>query len=417
MVRYSFLSGISLAGLFLALLLIPSACSEDASQPIASTAPRIRVLLAEDLDHADLSGDGAAIALDSRPLGYQLSAAIATPISLDKQGWHMGRSLIPNGILKITPGDSALTVNGIAYRGEIRLIPTTAGRFNIINDIDVEDYLAGVVTREMYPTWPLEAIKAQAVASRTYALYETHAAGVNRAFDVFGDERSQMYGGLSAETSKSREAVQETQGIVLTYGPGDGVIFKAYFSSCCGGVTQAAADAFPGDPYIPPLAEKSNGACCNACKYYNWGPITISKSELTRRFHVWAQRQSQEVGHPIAELNMAPVYRIDIQQLNRYGRPNRVLITDTHGVQFSWPAEQLRSAVNVDPKSGPTLPSSYCKINGDPNSSSVTFYEGHGFGHGVGMCQWCAEAHAAAGDNFAQILVDAYPQTKLVRAY
>jgi len=66
---------------------------------------------------------------------------------------------------------------------------------------------------------------------------------------------------------------------------------------------------------------------------------------------------------------------------------------------------------------GTTLPSSYCKINGDPNSDSVTFYDGHGFGHGVGMCQWCAEARAAEGQNFEQILVDAYPQAKMIRAY
>ncbi len=226
-----------------------------------------------------------------------------------------------------------------------------------------------------------------------------------------------MYGGINGETSKSRQAVAATSGVVLTYGPGDGTIFKAYFSSCCGGVTQAASDAFPGEPYIPPLGEQSHGACCNGSKYFNWGPITIRKTELTRRIHLWSERRSRELGRAISELNIAGVYRIDLQGVNRYGRPNRVLVTDTRGVQYSWPAEQLRSAMNTDAPPGPTLPSSYCKINGDPNSDSVTFYEGHGFGHGVGMCQWCAEARAAEGQNFAQILVDAYPQAKMVRAY
>ena len=182
-------------------------------------------------------------------------------------------------------------------------------------------------------------------------------------------------------------------------------------------MTQAASDAFPGEPYIPPLAEQSHGATCNASRYFNWGPIVVTKTELARRFHVWAQRRSQELGRPIAELNMAGVYRIDVQGFNRYGRPNRVLVTDTAGVQYSWPAEQLRLAVNADAQPGTTLPSSFCKINGDPNSDSVTFYDGHGYGHGVGMCQWCAESLAAAGQNFAQILEDAYPQAKLVRAY
>jgi stage II sporulation protein D len=416
--RQSTLLSIFLPGLFLALLLIPFGCSQDnSSQPIAATSPRIRVLLVEDADRVELTAGGTAIKLDSRPLSIQFPGVIDVPTSLAGDGWHLGRQIVRPGILTLTPTGAPISVNGVAYRGNVRLVPVGAGRFNVINDIDVEDYLAGVVTREMYATWPLEAIKAQAVASRTYALYETHSAGINRPWDVFGDQRSQMYGGIPGESPKSRLAVSQTQGIVLTYGPGDGVIFKAYFSSCCGGVTQAAADAFPGEPYIPPLAEKSNGSCCNASKYFNWGPITISKSELTRRFHVWAQRQSHEMGRPIAEQNMAAVYRIDLQQVNRYGRPNRILITDSHGVQFSWPAEQLRTAVNTDAQSGPTLPSSFCKINSDPNSPTVTFYEGHGFGHGVGMCQWCAEARAAAGQNFEQILVDAYPQAKLVPAY
>jgi stage II sporulation protein D len=417
-VRYSFLSRIPSAVLLLALLLLPFGCSQDtSSQPIAATSPRIRVLLVEDADRIDLMADAPAIDLDSQPLAWRFPSGLSIPTTLSGDGWHLGRQTIRAGALTFKPSDGPIHINGVEYRGDIRLMPTGGGRFNVVNDVDVEDYLAGVVTREMYPSWPLEAIKAQAVASRTYALYETHYVGVNRPWDVFGDQRSQMYGGMTGETSKSREAVEQTQGLVLTYGPGYGTIFKAYFSSCCGGVTQAASDAFPGEPYIPPLAEQSHGSLCNASKYFNWGPITISKAELTRRFHIWAQRQSTEMGRPIAELNMANVYRIDLQQFNRYGRPNRVLVTDARGVQFSWPAEQLRTAVNTDAPPGSTLPSSFCKINGDPNSSSVTFYEGHGFGHGVGMCQWCAEALASAGQNFAQILVNAYPQAKLVRAY
>jgi len=404
--------------LFLALLLIPFGCTQDtATTPLVARSPHIRVLIVDDANRIDLIAGNPIIQLDGRPIAVDLPSSFSIPTTLAPDGWHLGHMIVHTGVLAFTPNTSAVHINGIEYRGRIRLVPTTGGRFNVINDVDVEDYLAGVVTKEMYPGWPLEAIKAQAVASRTYVLYETHLSGASRAWDVFGDERSQVYGGYSGETDKSRAAVAQTAGIVLTYGPGDGTIFKAYFSSCCGGVTQAATDAFPGEPYIPPLAEQSHGATCNASKYFNWGPITISKSDLARRFHAWAQKRSREEGRAIAELNMAGVYRIDLQQVNRYGRPNRVLITDTHGVQYSWPAEQLRSATNFDPQGGPTLPSSFCKINGDPNSNSVTFYEGHGFGHGVGMCQWCAEARASAGQNFAQILVDAYPQAKLVRAY
>lgn len=408
-------------GLLLFLVVLQIGCSPESNPtPAPPTAPPIRVLLLQDVDRADLLADDPQIFLDGRAAGGAVAfpRGLTVAVRLASDGWHIGREAIHAGVLTLrSMNGDPIRVNRLAYRGSIRLMPAGAGRFDVINDLDVEDYLAGVVTREMYATWPLEAIKAQAVASRTYALYEAHSTGVGRPWDVFSDERSQMYGGISGESDKGREAVAATTGIVLTYGPGDGTIFRAYFSSCCGGVTQAAADAFPGEPYIPPLSEQYHGDCCNASKYFNWGPIVIKKDELARRIHLWAQRSSKELGRPTPELNIAAVYRIDLQGVNRYGRPNRMLITDSRGVQYSWSAEQLRSAVNTDAQPGTTLPSSFCKINGDPNSDSVTFYDGHGYGHGVGMCQWCAEARAAAGQSFEQILVDAYPQAKLVPAY
>jgi stage II sporulation protein D len=408
-------------GLLLCWLIFPAGCSQEAqTTPAVSTAPLIRVLLLQDVDRADLMADDPWINPDARPAnGAALfPSGLTVAVSLGSDGWHIGRLIIPPGVITLRPTENnPIHVNRIAYHGSIRLLPSGAGRFNVINDVDTEDYLAGVVTREMYSNWPMEAIKAQAVASRTYALYETNFPGAPRQWDVFADERSQMYGGITGESNAGRQAVAATSGIVLTYGPGDGTIFRAYFSSCCGGVTQAAADAFPGEPYIPPLREQFRGTCCGASKYFNWGPIVIKKQELTRRIHIWAQRTSKELGRPAPEMNIAGVYRIDLQGANRYGRPNRVLITDVGGTQYSWSAEQLRTAVNTDAQPGTTLPSSFCKINGDPNSDSVTFYDGHGYGHGVGMCQYCAQARAAAGQNFEQILVDAYPQAKLVRAY
>ncbi|HUD83790.1 MAG TPA: hypothetical protein VMQ67_09820, partial [Candidatus Saccharimonadales bacterium] len=152
-------------------------------------------------------------------------------------------------------------------------------------------------------------------------------------------------------------------------------------------------------------------------KYFNWGPIVIRKDELAKRFHAWADHRAKILGHDIPEAKIAGVYRIDLDKVNRYGRPQRILVTDTNGVQYSWPAEQIRSAVNQNANGGPTLPSSFCKINGDPNSDSITFYDGHGFGHGVGMCQYCAQAQAAQGERAEQILVQAYPGANLVRGY
>lgn len=420
MVRY--LSSLCSIGLILlAILLLPFGCTQDTpTLPAESATPQIRVLLLQDVDHVNLAAADPQVSLDSQPADRAglFPAGLSVPVSLSSDGWHIGRLLIRGGVLALRPRTiQPMQVNGAAYRGGLRLVPSGAGRFHVINDLGIEDYLLGVVTREMYDDWPIEAIKAQAVASRTYALYESHWTGVGRQWDVFADQRSQMYGGVAAETIQSRRAVGQTAGVVLTYGPGDGKIFRAYFSSCCGGVTQAAADAFPGEPYIPPLAEQYRGNISSACPYFNWGPITIKKTELARRVHVWATRRAKEVGREIPELEITAIYQVQIQGVNRYGRPNRVLVTDTRGVQFSWTAEDLRSAVDTDAQPGTSLPSSFCKINGLRGSDSVTFYDGHGFGHGVGMCQWSARAQAAASQTCQQILTEAYPQSKLVRAF
>jgi stage II sporulation protein D len=408
--------------LLIVLGMFPAGCQQEAqSNSSASPSPRIRVRLFEDTGRVSIHAFQTAHATLEGQNGERLLAFPKNgdlTLCLTDGAWHLASATIGQGILTIRPAASdALRVNGGAYRGYFKFVPVGDGKFDVINDVDIDDYLKGVVPAEMYHNWHSEAYKAQAVASRTYALYEAHSAGVGRYWDVYPDERSQMYGGVSAENKASSDAVETTTGVVLTYGDGDGKIFKAYFCSCCGGISQAAVDAFPGEKFIPPLGEQYRGLCCSASKYYNWGPITIKKSELTRRFHLWAEKQARTVGRPVAELNMTDVYRVDVQAMNRYGRPTRILISDSHGLQYNWSAEELRAAVNTDAQSGTTLPSSFCRINGNPNSDSVTFFDGHGFGHGVGMCQWCAESMAACGGTAGQILLQSYPHAKLVRAY
>ena len=114
---------------------------------------------------------------------------------------------------------------------------------------------------------------------------------------------------------------------------------------------------------------------------------------------------------------MAAVYRMDADGANRYGRPTRFKVTDAKGAVYRWSAEEMRAAVNTDAAPGTTLYSGFCKVNGSPNAATVVFYDGHGFGHGVGMCQWCAEERANEGESHEQIVLAAFPQAKLARAY
>jgi stage II sporulation protein D len=398
--------------------LCAQSCSEENQNPPSLNNPRIRVLVLENAAVASLSSNSPVQIWEDASSSARVMRLTGTArLSRSGAGWQLNSVPMGGGVLTIQAAGDGLRVNGVAYHGFFRFLPVGAGSFSAVNDVDIDQYIQGVVACEMYHDWSAEAYRAQAVASRTYALFEAKTSGVGREWDVYADQRSQMYGAISGETAQSRYAAQSTAGVVLTYGPGDGKIFKAYFSSCCGGVAQAAADAFPGEAFLPPLAEQYRGTCCNASKYFNWGPITIKKSELTRRVRLWGTRMGENTGKSVPESEMGEILKMEVQASNRYGRPTRVLITDARGVQYSLAAEDMRAAVNTEAAFGSTLPSSFCRINGDPNLDSVTFFDGHGFGHGVGMCQWCAEARAQAGQSAEQILLASYPGAKLIRAY
>jgi stage II sporulation protein D len=404
--------------LLVVALILPLGCTSAVNPytPYANS-PRIRVRL--------ISGaDSVILACGVAPL-YQLSnqtnsQRLNSPnnaifnLSLTKEGWRAGNVELGGTLgttLHLQPEhDGSVSINGVAYRGKFRFIPVGGTRFDVINEVDVDAYLASVVSKEMLIGWHDEAYKAQAIVARTYALYEKQTVGLDRYWDVWPDTKSQVYGGIPAETAQSRAAVNETAGIVVAYAanPCEPKIFKAYFSSCCGGISQTATEAF-GDTYIPPLSDQDVHAACRASPRFNWGPVVIDKTELTRRFILYGRNRNRP------EQNMSTVDRIDIQNTNRWGRPVRFLITDVRGNRFSMSGEEFRWAVDTSASEGTGLYSSFVKIIND--SYQIRFVEGHGWGHGVGMCQWCAEKRAEDGLHHEDIVLAAFPTAVLVRAY
>jgi len=208
------------------------------------------------------------------------------------------------------------------------------------------------------------------------------------------------------QSTTSRDAVDSTAGVVAAYKTDRGYkIFKAYFSSCCGGITSSAADAF-NEPNIKPLSARYVGPVCKDSKRFLWGPVVLTKPELTRRFRLWGNAR----GHAIKELG--DVVSVDVLTTNEFGRPTRFIVTDSKGTRYALSGEEFRWGVNAG---GVMLNSSFVKpIN---EATTVRFAEGHGWGHGVGMCQWCAEAYAEAGMAHEDILVKSFPGTTLKRAY
>ena len=397
-----------------ALALWPMGCSPNVarSTPPPGT-PSIRVLVLESQQQVSLSATTpptvhVGSAATTHRLNFPPNAPV--PVSLTPAGWRVGTAVLGAGEMILEPAvDGSVRLGKNAYHGRYRFVPVAPDKFDVVNELDLESYLKGVLPSELYPTWHEEAFKAQAIVARTYALYESRTAGPGRHFDVFGDVRSQAYGGMNVETPRSREATDATAGIVVAYGPpGHETIFKAYFSSCCGGISQSAYDAF-GDPNIQPLVDQNRGAACAESTRFSWGPIFIPKAEITRRIRAWGAWKKAP------EKDIGPVARIDIHQVSRFGRPIAFYVTDTRGMRHSLAAEQLREAVNTDAGTGVKIPSSFCKpIDDGPN---IRFADGHGYGHGVGMCQWCAQHQATHGWNDEAIVLTAFPGAKLVRAY
>jgi stage II sporulation protein D len=410
-------------------------CGTTLDRNIASRNPPIvRVRLLGALDKLTLvASEKPVFRTESDPTPRLLDVAKNAPIifSLGPGGWRVGGVVLGTGILTIQPagegtvGIAPVLANGAQptprlYRGHYRLVPVGPTKFDVVNEVDVDGYLAGVLPRELYKNWHDQTYEAQAIVARTYVLYEKAVAPAERHWDVLPDERSQVYGGMVDETDKSRRAVNETQGIVVTSAPEgeDPRIFEAYFSSCCGGVSQSAADAF-GKPFLEVLQEQNNHAICNAAPRFTWGPVVIGKQELTRRFRAWGNYKKRP------EKDMTTITEVVVQAGNVFGRPTRFLVTDSRKLGYSLLAEEFRSACNWDannafyaPKDkspAPILYSSFVRVLTDVDS--IRFVEGHGNGHGVGLCQWCSERRAEEGMAHEDIVLAAYPHAKLVRAY
>jgi SpoIID/LytB domain protein len=157
---------------------------------------------------------------------------LAAPLTIDGSG----------GVIRLY----GAALNGVSngrYRGALELVPT-GGSLEVLNVLDIDSYVRGVVAAESDPSWPLAELEAQAVASRTYAI----ADSLNTGFDVYADTRSQQYGGIAAETPASDAAVAATAGQVVTY-QGKPVI--TYFFDSSGGETESVQNAFPGSQPEP----------------------------------------------------------------------------------------------------------------------------------------------------------------------
>ena len=286
-------------------------------------------------------------------------------------------------------------LNKACYNGEF-IVSANGNKLNAINVIDIEDYLRGVVPYEIgkLDESKFEALKAQAVAARTYA-YKHFGSRVAQGFDVYADTRDQVYKGLHSATELTDKAVRETEGVVMTY---NGEFITAYYHSTCGGETEGVVTwGRPDHPYLKnkPDLRPDGTPWCRESNYTEW-TREFTEDELRDLFQINAKEAKANVP------SFSSIKSMHIQDTLKSGRIH-TLVIETNNGSFTAKADKIRWLFK---RGGTILPSSFFRIHKNGNEWIL---KGKGFGHGVGLCQMGARARAQAGQSYIQILTHYYP--------
>ena len=322
----------------------------------------------------------------------QQSVTLASPSGLIVEGDRSGRvekkmTVSPASVgarpVRVRSTQEFIGVNGKSYRGWIEIRKKKNGTLLLINELDIEEYLMGVVAEEIPSTWEFEALKAQAVASRTYALYQKKRAG-NRPYHLRATTNNQIYSGRRGERDSTVRAVRETAGMVVVY---NGEVIPAFYHSSCGGHTEDASELWDIDaPYL-------KGVDCDC-------------QEISR-YGLWEKRFSiSSISAALGKngYRLKDVSAMAVGTITPAGRVKNVTVRHAGGAS-TVPAETLRAAIGYA-----RIPSVFFEA---AMSGREVIVSGRGLGHGVGLCQWGAREMAGRGYDFKAILNHYYPGTSI----
>ena len=340
------------------------------------------------------------------------------------------------------PIDGNMTVDGVKYRGGIQFKRIDGGALTVINVVDIEQYLYSVIGKEMSPSWNIEALKAQAVCARGFAISNYNKFS-KYGFNLDTTTTSQVYKGISTETESTRRAVDETKGQVLKH---DGKIIQSIYCASMGGASANAENVWGGSyPYLVSVVDPYENP--DEATRYSWS-ITLSSNDIKKCL--------SDSG-----INIGDITSVEIVSQDDAGYVTELLFTGTNGTHtvkksscrtifggklhsqrytiagseethpnisiisadgiFTKPSNELyvqgagkMSVLNV-------LSSAMAKMfapqSGNAVSAGEYTFNGNGWGHGVGMSQWGAKAMADKGFTYEDILTFYYTGTYLENAY
>jgi len=278
---------------------------------------------------------------------------------------------------------AAVMINGRMFRGNMQFIKDSDAKLTAINYLDLEDYVKGISVRETSHYRPIESLKAEVIVFRTFAVYKMQESS-NKDFDLTSDVYSQVYGGRGAERYRINKAVDETAGMVLTY---EGKILPAFYHATCGGHTEDASLFW--NINIEPL----KGVPCNFCRespHFSWHSVLTQKE--------------------LKDTLIKSGYKLgDIKDILILGRDKSGRITDlkivTDKKEIKISAKDFRNIAGPDIIRSTNF---QVKVVDDD-----IVFEGLGWGHGVGLCQWGAYFMAKEGYDYKKILEYYYPGAQI----
>ncbi|MCK4998190.1 MAG: SpoIID/LytB domain-containing protein [Anaerohalosphaera sp.] len=398
----------------IAMTIALTACEErkvfDTTTDMRIEPPRqMRILLVSNATSSSINPQQAFTVIDARSDRKAMFSKQAVPFSVSVKNGSIAIGKHTFGKTVYIEPDSPfiINLNSTPYRGRMTITTDLRGEsFDIVNTLPIEAYLAGVIAAEMPSYWEPQALKAQAVASRTYCLFIKQKFGPKRHWDLKATQASQVYKGVNAETATVKQALKETTGMVLTCTQNHGRdIFPTYFSSTCGGRTENSKHVF-GDDYVSLTSVK-----CRYCRtvaqssLLNWSSPHytidgVSRLIMRKYPHLQKLRKIKTVT-PIYTSPQKPPQRI-----------TSVKLKGTNDREATMRAENFR--LTVDP-TGAAIKSTCSTLitTGD----KIQFINGKGYGHGVGLCQYGAEAMARQGKNFRQILKFYYTNSTITKKY
>lgn len=323
--------------------------------------------------------------------------------------------------VKAIARDKVVLIDGKKYRGNVVLRPSTDGKITVINEVMTEEYVKGVVAGEMPSGWPGEALKAQAVAARCFAL-NSLGKHENYGFDLCSTTNCQVYGGISSETEATNRAVEETAGKVLCY---NNKIINTLFSSSNGGYAEASQNVWGGAyPYFKTFKDEyeKTDDISSAIWQVSYTPEEI-KEELLKN-----------------GVDIGDITNMEVVKTSESGRVLEVKITGTKGTK-SYTKSYARTFLGLKSQlytiTPPESSDIYCisaegksKISGSyhvltaqgleekkvPGGSGKYIINGRGYGHGVGMSQWGAYYMSKQNLTYEDILTYYFKNTE-VKSY